>query len=156
MSYIKNIRKKIGHDPIFAPASGCIIIKNNKVLLQKRSDDNKWALHGGYLELGESFIEAMERKVKEEIGVKPINPKLVNIYTGKDAYDKYPNGDEVYGIIAIYIAYDYEGTLKFDLTDICELKWFDINNLPEDIHEVDNKPLKEAIANYLKDKSLQD
>lgn len=154
MNYIKNIRKKIGHDPLFAPAAGCIIIKDNKILLQKRADDNTWALHGGYLELEETFYEAMERKVKEEINVKPINPELLNIYSGKDVHDIYPNGDEVYGIVAIYIAYDYEGTLEFNTTEVMELKWFDINNLPKDIHSIDKKPIEEAILLYNKNQNF--
>ena len=148
MNYIKNIRQKIGHDPIFAPAAGCIIIKDDKVLLQKRADDKTWALYGGYLELGETFFEAMERKVKNEINVKPINPKLIDIYSGKAVHDIYPNGDEVFGIVAIYIAYDYEGTLKSNSAEVVDLKWFDINNLPKDIHSADKKPIEEAILLY--------
>ena len=30
MGYISNLRKKIGHDPIFMPAAACILIKDNK------------------------------------------------------------------------------------------------------------------------------
>ena len=149
MNYIKDIRKKIGHDPIFAPAAGCIFFKNSKILLQKREDDNTWTLHGGYLELGETFYQALERRVKEEINVKPINPKLLKIYSGKDVHDIYPNGDEIYGIVAIYIAFDYEGLLKINTKEVVELKWFDINNLPKDIHNVDKKPIEEAIL-YMK------
>ncbi len=148
MNYINNIRKKIGHDPIFAPAAGCIIIKDNKILLQKRIDDNTWALHGGYLELGETFFEAMKRKVKEEINVKPINPELIEIYSGKDVYDIYPNGDKVFGVVAIYIASDYEGDLRFNPTEVVDLRWFDINNIPKDIHSIDKKPIEDAILLY--------
>lgn len=150
MNYIKHIRKKVGHDPIFAPAAGCIIIKNNKILLQKRKDDNKWALHGGYLELGETFYQAMKRKVTDEINIKPLNPRLVDIYSGESMHDVYPNGDEVFGVVAIYIAYDYEGEFKYNPEDVSELKWFDINNLPKDIHNTDKKPIEDAILFYSK------
>lgn len=148
MDYIKSIRKKIGHDPIFAPAAGCIIIRNNKILLQKRIDDETWALHGGYLDLGESFFEAMERKLKKEINIKPINPKLINIYSGKNVHDIYPNGDEVYGIVAIYLATDFEGQLEYDPIEVMDLKWFDIDSLPKNLHTVDVEPIKDAILLY--------
>ena len=154
MSYINDIRKKVGHDPIFAPASGCIIIKENKILLQQRIDDKTWAIHGGYLNLGETFYEAMKRKVKEEININPIKPKLINIYSGNDIHDIYPNKDEVYGILATYIAYDYEGTLQHNKDEVINLKWFDINDLPENIHNIDKKLIKEAILFYKKDLNL--
>ena len=148
--YIKNLRKIIGHDPIFAPAAGCIIIKNNKILLQKRADNESWAIHGGYLELGENFIEGMKRKVYNEINVKPIKYELLNIYSGKEYHEVYPNGDEIYAIIAMYIAFDYEGELKLNPREMIDLKWFDIEQLPNNIHIVDTKPINEAIQLYKK------
>lgn len=141
MGYISNMRKKVGHDAIFMPAAGCVIVKDKKILLQKRVDNKKWAVHGGGLELGESFIEGLQREVKEELNVKPINPELVNVYSGKDLHFIYPNNDEVYAISAIYIVREYEGELKVDEKEVAELKWFDINKLPENIHEPDIKPI---------------
>ena len=86
MGYISNIRKKVGNDAIFMPAAGCCIIKDGKILLQKRSDNNKWAIHGGCLELGENFLEALKREVKEELNVKLINPEFIQIYSGEDMH----------------------------------------------------------------------
>jgi ADP-ribose pyrophosphatase YjhB (NUDIX family) len=65
MGYISDIRKKIGHDPVFMPASGCSIVKDHKILLQKRSDNGRWAMHGGALASGETFEEAFLIEVKE-------------------------------------------------------------------------------------------
>ena len=91
MEYISKIRKKIGHDAIFMPAAACCIVKDKKILLQKRVDNGKWATHGGGLEPGETFLEALERELKEELNIKPINPEIVNIYSGKDLHIVYPN-----------------------------------------------------------------
>ena len=53
--YIKELRQKVGHDPvILAFASGVLVNSNNEILLQKRSDFNCWGLLGGALEFGES------------------------------------------------------------------------------------------------------
>ncbi len=54
--YIKDIREKIGHDMIFMPAAGAILYKDGKILLQQRQDNGKWAIHGGAMELGETFF----------------------------------------------------------------------------------------------------
>ena len=141
MGYISNIRKKVGHDPIFMPAAGCVIVKDNKMLLQRRVDNGKWAVHGGCLELGEDFIEGLKREIKEELNIDLINPEFVNIYSGEDLHFTYPNDDEVYAITAIYIVREYKGKFKIDNKEVSELKWFDIKELPKNIHEPDIKPI---------------
>ena len=55
-NYIKDIRKKIGHQPIIMSGVGLIICKDNKILLQKRADNEEWGIHGGAMELGETYI----------------------------------------------------------------------------------------------------
>lgn len=146
MGYISNIRKKIGHEAVFMPAAACGIVKDGKILLQKRADTGKWAIHGGSLELGETFVEALEREVEEELGIKPINPEMIGVYSGKDLHFVYPNGDEVYIISTIYLVKEYEGELKIDHSEVSELKWFEFDKLPEDIHEPDIEPIKYIIS----------
>lgn len=148
MGYISDIRKKVGHDPVFMPSAGCVIIKDGKILLQKRTDNGKWAMHGGCLELGETFLEAMERELKEELNIKPINPQFISVYSGNQMHLIYPNQDEVYGVCATYLAQEYEGELKFDPVEVADLQWFEIDNLPENLHTVDQKPIKDAIIMY--------
>ena len=155
MNYISDIRKKIGHDAIFMPTSGCVIIKDNRILLQKRTDNGKWAIHGGALELGETFLEALERELKEELNIKPIDPTFINVFSGNDMHLIYPNRDEVFIITATYLVEKYDGCIKIDNNEVSEVKWFDINELPNNIHNVDIKPINETI-NYLKSKKNRD
>ena len=145
--YVKNIRDKIGHEPMFMPTVGLIIYKNGKILLQKRSDDSKWAIHGGGMELGEKYIDTLIREIKEEINVKPINPQLYGIFSGSDTYHKYTNGDKVYIVSHIFICEDYEGNIKFNDGEVKQFKWFDIDNLPKD-------ELMDTNIYYLKDLKL--
>ena len=54
-------------------AGGLIVVKE-KILLLKRSPlkifgANQWAIPGGKLEDGETFIQGMQRELQEEIGV---------------------------------------------------------------------------------------
>lgn len=152
MGYISEIRKKVGHDAIFMPAAGGSIIKNNKILLQKRTDNGKWALNGGGLELGETFREALNREIKEELGIKMVKPKLVNIYSGNDMHVIYPNGDEVFAILAIYIAEEYEGEIKLDYNEVAEIAWFELDKLPDNINESDIKTINDLIKYYKREK----
>ena len=70
MEYWKMLRDKVGNMPIMLMAAGVIIQnKAGEILLQKRSDSNKWGIPGGMLDYGESAEEAAIREVHEETGV---------------------------------------------------------------------------------------
>lgn len=59
---------------------GCILIKDNKVLLEKRSvrvEKDKWALPGGHVEIGETAEEAIRREIKEETNLEIDNLKFL-------------------------------------------------------------------------------
>ena len=141
--YIKDIRQKIGHAPIFCPGSGAIIYQNEKVLLQKRADNEKWSIHGGAVELGETYLQGLERELKEEINVKPINPQLMGIYTGKNFYFEYPNGDKIYDSLCVFLVEKYEGNLQMDNDEVADLQWFNLENLPEQLDNEDRLILQD-------------
>ncbi|NMF07621.1 NUDIX hydrolase [Clostridium beijerinckii] len=139
--YIKRLRKHTGNSPLLLVAAGAIIYKNRKILLQRRADSGKWAIHGGVLELGETVEETVKRELNEEIGINPIELKFYKFFSGEDMHTVYPNGDEVYYINVIFLCDEYEGELKQDNNEVTELKWFDVDNLPVDI----NAPVDKAI-----------
>lgn len=139
--YIKRLRKHIGNSPLLLVAAGTIIYKNRKILLRRRADSGKWAIHGGVLELGETVEETVKRELNEEIGINPIELKFYKVFSGEDMHTVYPNGDEVYYINVIFLCDEYEGELKEDNNEVTELKWFDVDNLPVDI----NAPVDKAI-----------
>ena len=145
MGYISKIREKVGHDPVFMPCVGCVIVKDNQILLQKRTDNGKWATHGGSMELGETFLDCLNRELKEELNIKVINPKVINIYTGEDMHYTYPNGDEVYMICTVYLVEEFTGNMKVDNKEVSEVKWFDIDKLPRSIYDPDQKVLEDVI-----------
>ena len=111
-------------------AAAIIINNEGKILLQSRADRDLWGLPGGCQELGESFKETIIREIKEETNLDIANPKLFDIKA--NVHMVYPNKDEVYYTDVVYIINEFWGELKPD-GESTELKFFDLNNLPENI-----------------------
>jgi len=122
---IKTFMKICKHE--FPLVGATAIITNNKkqILLSKRKNHGLfypgyWNLPGGLIELGETAEQAVQREVKEEIGVtiKPIK------YTGK-YYEKiiYKN-KKVYETITLpFYSKIIKGKPK-PLDETIEVKWF--------------------------------
>lgn len=66
MSYISEMRKYIGHAPMAAVGATVVVLKDNKILLNLRSDTKTWGIPGGAAELGETLEETAARELKEE------------------------------------------------------------------------------------------
>jgi ADP-ribose pyrophosphatase YjhB (NUDIX family) len=56
----------------------------NEILLMKRSDNEHWGLPGGYIDPGESVVDATQREVREETGYEIEVGRLVGVYSDPD------------------------------------------------------------------------
>lgn len=131
---------------------GVMILDENKILLGHRSRNKKdtggiyevdcWTLPGGKQEYYETFWECERREVKEETNLDIDNLELFSI-----SDDIQP--DRHYITIHI-IAKKYSGELKImEPTKEDEWKWFDFNNLPENLYTPSKKFIEEYISKKL-------
>src|SRR3954468_20683168 len=128
MGYIEELRNKLGNEPIILNSAGVIILDPvGKVLLQYRKDTNNWGLPGGYMELGETFEDTVKREIREEMGVELSDLAFFEIFSGRDFYHEYPNGDKVYSVIAVYIANDLKEEITPDYKEISQVNYFSVN-----------------------------
>ena len=136
MSYIKDLRKNVGHAPILTAGVGLFVFNNkDEVLMQLRTDYNQYGFPGGAMELGESFEDVVRRELKEETNLDIIDLEMVKVLSGKDTYREYPNGDKLYDITAIYVVKKYSGDLKVNDNESKKLEWFNADNLPFNMTE---------------------
>ncbi|MFC5471023.1 NUDIX hydrolase [Cohnella suwonensis] len=133
MGYISELRKLVGTRPLIM-AGACVLVfdEDRRLLLQKRSDSGDWGTIGGAMEPGESLEEAAARELYEEAGLRAKSFAFVAVYSGKDMYYKYPHGDEIYNVIAVYEAEGVEGVPFVNDDEGLELRYFPLDRpIPE-------------------------
>jgi 8-oxo-dGTP pyrophosphatase MutT (NUDIX family) len=150
MGYIMDLRRIVGTMPLIM-AGSCVLVFNDQgeLLLQRRTDSLDWGTIGGSLEPGESLEEAAERELYEEAGLKANSYKFITVFSGKDMYYKYPHGDEIYNVMAIFEACEIEGEPTINDNEGLELKYFSLDN---PIHNLN--PFTELVlrkAGYIKE-----
>ena len=130
MSYIREMRKHIGHAPMLSAGATVIVLKGNQILLNLRSDTNTWGIPGGALELGETLKQTAARELREETNLTAESFTLLHLFSGPDFYFKYPNGDELYSVVALYLANGVTGELRITDGESSELAYFRKDQLP--------------------------
>lgn len=146
-----SLDERINHIP-FIQTGSAIIIRNEKgeILLQERTDRNKWGLPGGCQDLGEDLRETAVREAYEETGIK-LNSKeikLIDTLSGPSRKNSYPNGDIVYNNTSLYIAdvtINDASKLKGD-SETKRLKFFSPKEVPDNLMD---KDLIKSYLNYI-------
>jgi mutator protein MutT len=102
---------------------GAVIIKDGKILLEKRKNEpgkGKWSIPGGLVELGESVEQTVIREVKEETGLEVEKPEHIDVV---DNVVRDNNSEIKYHFVIIdYFVKLKGGTMKAT-SDAEELRW---------------------------------
>ncbi len=148
MSYIKDLRKVVGHRTLLQVGASVIAVdEGGRILLQLRSDNNTWGYAGGSIEIDEKVEDAAKRELYEETGLIAKELTLLGVFSGKDMHNTYPNGDEVSNIDIVYICKSYDGELKCQQGEVKKLKFFDVPELPDNIFKPNLPAIEEYIQN---------
>ena len=133
---------RIRHIP-FIQTGAAIIIRNEngQILLQERTDRDKWGLPGGCQDLGEDLRITAVREAFEETGIKldPNEIELIDTLSGESRKNSYPNGDIVYNNTSLYLAdvsMEDASNLKGD-SETKRLRFFNPEEVPENLMDAD-------------------
>ena len=130
MSYLSELRKLVGHRPLLSAGATVLVIKDNKILLNLRSDTKTWGIPGGGMELGECLEETANRELMEETGLSAEKMTLLTVLSGKDFYFEYPNGDKLYSVVSLFLAENVSGALEIADGESLKLQYFEFDKLP--------------------------
>ncbi len=151
MGYILDLRKELGSRPLIMAGAGVLIINDkNEILLGKRTDNDYWDYPAGSMEIGESFEECARREVFEETGLTCGKLEYFMELSGEDTFYEYPNGDQVYLAVIIYICRDFSGELKVQEEEAYEQRFFPIDRLPKIPPLKIKSRIFEKVRNYIK------
>lgn len=107
-----------------------VVVKDGKVLLVKRGIEpeiRKWALPGGYMDWDETIEETVVREVREETGVEAEVRFMIGVYSSPKRRND-PNQNVAISFALTPVTID----LKPQVSEIEELKWVDLQAIPED------------------------
>ena len=118
------LRKKVLSRPTpFVAGDAAIIDADGRILLIQRSDNQKWAMPGGALEVGETPAAGIEREVLEETGVRCQATRLVGIHDSRLCQTQSPN--HLYHILLLCRLVDAtgfgQGSHRHEVLDV---RWF--------------------------------
>jgi 8-oxo-dGTP pyrophosphatase MutT (NUDIX family) len=119
---------------------------DGRVLLHRRTDNGRWALPGGVIEIGETAAQAVVREVGEETGYVVEVIRLIGIYSEpRHTTITYPDGN-----VCAYVAIAFEcqviGGSPALSDETSAVDWFDPAALPDAFHPAHLPRLQDALA----------
>jgi len=108
---------------------GAVIIKDGKILLEKRKSEpgrGKWSIPGGLVELGESISQTVVREVAEETGLEVYAPELIDVV---DNVVRDENGEVKYHFVIVDYFVKLKGGNMKASSDAEELQWVPLDEV---------------------------
>lgn len=123
------------------------VIKDGKILLVKEADDKRWAMPGGWADVGDYPSEVAVRETKEESGYEVEAKKIIGVF---DA-NRIGRALEFFHAFKIIFLCELTGGEAQKSEETLAVDFFDINNLPELSSNRTNERHIEEIKKHLAD-----
>ena len=129
------------------PATAAVVFDaQGRILLHQRSDNKKWALPGGNIDMGETADQCVVREVKEETGYDVRVVRLIGVYSDPALTTiTYPDGN-----VASYVSVLFECEVTGGSAELSDeslaVDWFSPEALPEPFHAGHIPRVQDALA----------
>jgi 8-oxo-dGTP pyrophosphatase MutT (NUDIX family) len=127
--FVVELRRHIGHAPLWLPGATAVVIRDQQVLLVKRSDNLAWTPVTGIVEPGENPADCAVREVFEETGIHVVARRLASVQVSRPMV--HANGDRAQYLDLVF-RMDWAGGEPFPADDeSLDARWFDLAEMPE-------------------------
>lgn len=143
-SYLGQLRQRIGKMKVFSNGVRAIIQDvDNRILLVQRSDNRKWVMPAGGIELDESIMEACAREVREETGLIVEAATLIAIYSHPRYSFVTSYGDPYQMISHVFRIDRWSGTLQTKTDETLAAAFFELDELPSSLSPLYRETLED-------------
>jgi len=127
-------------------AAAVVFDTRGRILLHQRSDNGKWSLPGGSIEVGERADQSIVREVKEETGYDVKVVRLIGIYSDPmHTTVTYPGGDVVAYVSLLFECAVVDGAPALS-DESTAVDWFPPDALPQPFHAGHIPRVQDAVA----------
>ena len=129
-SYLGRVRASVGDTDtiLFVGARGVIFDDQQRLLLIQRSDNHRWAIPAGAMELGESTQDCAIREVWEETGLRATSLTPFAFYSSYTYTNDY--GHTYQQILMSFRIDAWEGELLRQTDESIDAGFFALDDLP--------------------------
>ena len=135
----ERFRQEIGYSTPKLGVDAALFDDQQRILLIRRTDDDKWSLPCGWVEVGESPIQAIIREVKEETGLDVKPTHILGIYNTEACAPHRPHNC----CHILYLCTRTAGDLRIS-SESKDTGYFNINDVTQ-WHEGHKKVAKDAV-----------
>ncbi len=127
--FIVELRRHIGHAPLWLPGATAVVIRDQQVLLIQRSDTHAWAPVTGVVDPAENPADCAVREVLEETGVHVVARRLALVSVSPPIV--HANGDQAQ-YLDLTFRMDWVAGEPFPAGDeSLDTRWCDLSTLPD-------------------------
>jgi ADP-ribose pyrophosphatase YjhB (NUDIX family) len=119
---------EIGYVTAKVGADAAVFDDQDRILLARRADDDKWGLIAGWVDPNESPEQTAVRELAEEVGVQARVDRLVGVFFREARAGEHPHGT----VSIVYLASITGGRPRPQPHEVRELAWRAIDDVSPD------------------------
>ncbi|MEU8657011.1 NUDIX domain-containing protein [Actinoplanes philippinensis] len=129
-SYLGKVRASIGDTDtiLFVGARTVVFDEQGRLLLIQRSDNHRWAIPAGAMELGESMQDCAVRELWEETGLRATSLTPYAFYTSYTYTNEYEHTYQQ--VLMTFVVHSWEGELLRQTEESVDAGFFPLDALP--------------------------